>query len=211
MIIVLFGIAGSGKNTAADYIKLKYNNVRLISVADQIKKFFSVFFDVPFENINGISNHSRMWREVKSINILDKVHSPRNILCKIGDTLTSIYGKDFLIEQTLKGINLSGNNIYVFTDIRYKSQLDYLIKYYKDKLIIINIISDKLPFWYRYAESYNINGTYSPILDTIHQSEYDLVEYQSSDITIHKVTNLYGKIHKMNEQIDAILNSYSKL
>lgn len=209
MIICLTGLAGSGKNTVANYLNELIYNSEIISIGESLKEIVAVMCGVDIDMLRGNSKESRTWREKHnhkmSYIVGDKLMTPREILCKVADDYRMLYGEDvFMRMLSHKHFKEQSDKVYIISDLRYYSDYEYLKSICQD-IIVINVIRT-IPFWYTAAHDYNKGYIkYVPsCLDSVHPSERDLIgridyDYEiMNDDTVEKLRFRVMQIYSRN-------------
>lgn len=126
MIIAFCGFAGSGKDTAADYL-VDFHNFRRMSFAGPLKDAVSAIFGWDRKMLEGRTSHDRKLREQIDpwwANRLGIPHlTPRWILQHWGtDVLRSNFHSDIWIASLENKLRNNDRNI-VFTDSRFPNEM----------------------------------------------------------------------------------------
>lgn len=215
-IIGICGLAGSGKNTVADYICEKYENWQQLAFADSLKSAVANIFGWPLELVMGTDAEMRKKREevdkfwAKELNIQD--FTPRKALQLIGtDVFRDHFNKDFwticMKRKILKNVGHT-----VITDVRFPNEL----KMIRDMGgFVVQVIRGELPDWYREAEEINQRCIQQPFLprenliarssklSSIHPSEYSLAGMINPDYVIHND----GSLDDLNKNVDDMMKT----
>jgi hypothetical protein len=172
MIIGLCGAQGSGKDTVANILISEYGFVKL-TFASTLKDVVAILFSWPRELLEGLTEESRLWREIVDDFWSEKLSipsfTPRKALQMIGTDLFRIHFNNDIwisIVENKIGAMLKNNpnmNI-VISDCRFTNEFS-LIKQFSDSYIIM-ILREK---------NNSINKLY-------HSSETEWVNYNFDTI-----------------------------
>lgn len=128
MIIGLSGLAGSGKDTIANFFAEKHGFVRE-SFADALKDATSAIFSWPRELLEGDTNESRKWREEVDPYWSAKFGyaiTPRTMLQQFGTNICREHlNDDIWINCTEKKIQSNQKNRLdtIITDVRFPNEV----------------------------------------------------------------------------------------
>lgn len=117
MIYAFLGRKRSGKNTAADVLKSRLDEVGVtyheLAFATVMKKTLASMFNVPEELF-----HDQSKKETPCV--LGK-HTPRELLCWFGDMMRGKFGQDFFVKITRDIIveRLKEYDVVIVTDLRF--------------------------------------------------------------------------------------------
>lgn len=117
MIYAFLGRKRSGKNTCAEILKARLDEVGVsyheLAFADTMKKTLASMFNVPEELF-----HDQSKKETPCI--LGK-YSPRELLCWYGDMTKNKFGQDFFVKITREIITnkLKTVDVVIVTDLRF--------------------------------------------------------------------------------------------
>lgn len=201
MIIALCGFAGSGKNTAGEFLIEK--GFIQTSFAKPLKDVVSIIFDWQRDLLEGETKESRLFRETPDDFWSKKLGysvTPRYILQTIGTDVFRKYFSDNIwidcFEKQLEKNLSEGENIVV-TDVRFYNEFEFLKKY-NTKFIQINSPYSK-PTWYDIL----VNDFQLLKTMNIHSSEYEWFNNTNIKYFIENdssVENLYEKINAILEE-----------
>lgn len=130
-IICISGFEGSGKDTVASVLEKHYQFKRL-SFADNLKKALCVIFGWKFEDIQGLTKESRIWREQVDPFWAEELgqpdFTPRKALQLVGTNLfRNQLHPDIWIKSLKKEIIQTPGNI-VIVDGRFPNEIDAIQK-----------------------------------------------------------------------------------
>lgn len=117
MIYAFLGRKRSGKNTAADVLKSRLDEVGVtyheLAFADTMKRALAFMFNVPEELF-----HDQSKKETPCV--LGK-HTPRELLCWYGDMMRTRFGQDFFVNITIDIAieKLKTVDVVIITDLRF--------------------------------------------------------------------------------------------
>jgi hypothetical protein len=125
-LIGITGNIGSGKDTVGEAIAgwFRHEIVKL-SFATRLKQMLATMLDVPYEMMEGVTEHSRQWREEK---FEDLGCSPRDLMLTLGTE----WGRDMVHpdvwvllvqDQFDHGITPAGA---YFTDVRFENEAKWI-------------------------------------------------------------------------------------
>lgn len=205
MIIGLSGIAGSGKDSAANIIIKNHENWVKISFAKAMKDAVAAMYGLPRELLEGDTDKSREWREQPVEFWSNKLGienlTPRQILQFFGTGLVRTHvDPSFWVYRTeleIEKLTSEGKNILI-TDVRFPNEAD-MIKEHGGQ--IWHVFCGEVPEWFTNYKEERI------IPENVHESEYRWAE-TSPDVVIHperKGLDLLEKLvetaykHKINK------------
>lgn len=205
-IIGFSGLAGSGKDTAADYLINTYGDkyFRKLSFGDAVKDITAVAFGWDRKLLQGDTNESRTFREAKDefwSKVLQKDFTPRLALQYVGtDLFRNIIDPAFWIYSVQHKIESEKyDGTYLITDVRFPNEAD-MIHSLGGK--VYRIVRGDLPDWYLLAELYNMNKHLSDqeleIVKKIHPSERGLAGLEKEDEYIYND----GTLEEYQKKID---------
>lgn len=188
MIIGILGQKRCGKDTVCDYLVNNFN-FKKVAFADKIKEVASILFDLSEEELNGN----------KKEDILNDYNiSPREFYQKFGTEImqNDIYKylpklekkipkKLFWTVSTfnkIKKLQSEGHDNFCISDVRFKHEVDYIIK---NGGIIIKIIRKQ------------------SIVDDKHKSECEINKIESNNISYTIYNNNY--IQDLYKIVDTIM------
>jgi hypothetical protein len=130
MILGIYGFAGAGKDTVADYLQLHYGFTKL-SFAAILKDIVSIIFDWDRTMLEGSTVHSREWREqidnwwARRLNIPHL--TPRWVLQQIGtNVFRNCFHDDIWIAAVERQIQKYER--VIITDCRFENEFSMLHK-----------------------------------------------------------------------------------
>lgn len=143
-VIALVGEANSGKNTVADIIESKYNNVCTIAFADPIKCILSTMFGITVDKVNELKRDTKgKFKYISPIQTYCTGKSMRHLLQRLGtdtrekgDLPESIW-RDIALMK-LSEMMLNNASIAVVTDLRYIKEYEMLLENFDVEVIQIN-------------------------------------------------------------------------
>ena len=216
-IIGINGIAGSGKNTVADYICDKYENWKQMAFADTLKDVVATCFSWDKEMIYGNTPEARTKREEvdkfwsKELGIEN--FTPRMALQLIGtDLFRNKFNEHFWISSLKKKIKESLNHI-VITDLRFENEMN-MIRAMGGQ--VVQVVRGELPRWYEEAAEINVHCKEQPYLNAetlykrssaiaaVHPSEYALAGIIDPDYVIQNngtLDDLHKSVDKMMSEL----------
>lgn len=141
-VILLGGLARSGKNTTGDllFAKLKAagKKVEMVSFADELKSLCEAAFNPIIRDLEvtyGIKIEGD-FREKKS-----KFH--RSILKQVGTDLVRRANPGFWVEELLKRVLKSDNEYFIVTDFRFPNEYYTLVRSFEiADIITINVLRE---------------------------------------------------------------------
>lgn len=143
MIIGLTGFVGSGKTTAAKILQRDYN-FKELSFSFPLKKAICEIFDWSIEDMLGVTNESRSFRETKDEFWSEKLGfevTPRKMMTLLGtDIFRNNFDENLWIYSLEKQLNKKPNADYVISDCRFENEIALL----KNKgAFIVNVEKEK--------------------------------------------------------------------
>lgn len=151
MIIGLCGLAGSGKDTSANFIMEYNNSYQRLSFADAVKDVVALAFGWDRRLLQGDTQKSRDWREQE-----DPFWrmSPRKAMqLTATDCFRNIIRDDFWVKAVEKKIRDTPNQNYVITDVRFPNEVK-MIHQNGGEIWQIKRSEDN-PVWWGIAEKAN--------------------------------------------------------
>jgi adenylate kinase family enzyme len=135
MIIGLNGLAGSGKDTIADFLVENYN-FKKVSFATILKHIIAIIFSWNREKLDGLTEQDRLWRETtdewwsSALNIPN--FTPRYAMQNIGTNLfRHHFNENIWILSMQRKIEIflqnNSSNI-VITDCRFENEIEFVKK-----------------------------------------------------------------------------------
>ena len=202
MIIGLSGLIGSGKNTAADYLKKSHGFTQL-AFADALKDAVGVIFRWPRPLLEGDTDESRIFRETVdewwSRRLGIKHFTPRYALQYIGTDVFRQHFSDSIwilnVERKIESLQEHGYSVVV-TDVRFPNEIAAL-RSLGSKFLLISPVQK--PAWYDIAKgfpSYNLKQGMHELYPTVHESEYAWVsqQFDAEIVNSGTINDLYDRI-----------------
>lgn len=201
-IIGLVGFAGSGKNTAGNYL-ISQHGFRQLSFAGPLKDIASLMFGWPRAMVEGDTKESRNWREIPDkwwSNALGWEVTPRLVLQLLGtESGRNVFGENLWSSIVLNKIqNIYPNDDIVVIDCRFVNEIQSLTNIGGK---VYHIEREK-PIWFdvAYDERKNCNGgQMAAKFPKIHVSEWDWLQFYD-EIPIIKndgtINDLYEKVEE---------------
>lgn len=156
-LIGLCGLIGSGKGTVGDILVKDYG-FKQVSFGGPLKDAVSVMFNWPRHLLEGDTEQSRVWRELKDewwSKRLSMHITPRIVLQQFG---TEVMRKNFhddiwvaSVESKIESYKDFGVDVVV-TDARFPNEIE-MIK--KSGGVVIEVERGERPNWYDSAKRYN--------------------------------------------------------
>lgn len=205
MIIGIIGLAGSGKNTAGDYLVSK--GFKQDSFAAPLKDVTSAIFGWPRHLLEGDTKVSRDFREqidpYWSVKFGYDV-TPRHILQFIGtEVMRNSLHPDIWIDSMEKRIISNGCDM-VITDVRFPNEVEFIKSLNFGKIIRITRGEEK--DFYKNAIKINEEFDYGnkpdiPLhIDGVHYSEW-----ATAGMTVDYELDNSGNIQHLYDEIDKLL------
>lgn len=204
MIIGLSGLIGSGKNTAADYLKRSHGFTQL-AFADALKDTVGSVFSWPRPLLEGDTDESRIFRETIdqwwSRRLGIENFTPRYALQHIGTDVFRQHFNDSVwilnVERKIATLQEHGYSVVV-TDVRFPNELSAL-RQLGAKFLLISPVQK--PAWYDVAKgfpSYNLNQVMRELYPQVHASEYAWVQEQFDAEIVNSgtINELYDRIEE---------------
>ena len=192
-IIGFSGLAGSGKDTAADTLIKNSYKFRKISFGDAVKDVASVSFGWGRELLRGDTVESRQFREAKDefwSEALEKEFTPRLALQLIGtECFRNTIDNDFwvyVVKHRLSNSDYDGT--YLITDVRFPNEVKMI---HDLGGIVSRVKRGELPAWYIDAQKYNVAKSKGEEVDlpetlkNVHASERSLAGLCLEDFTLY--------------------------
>jgi len=117
MIIALTGLAGSGKDTAAEMIAKHLGDATIIALADTPKEMAAEHFGLPIEYFYN--------RDLKDAPLLEG-KSPREMMVNWFDKLFAKYGENYTLQMNIRKISEMKEKYVIVSDIRYPSEFKWV-------------------------------------------------------------------------------------
>ena len=197
LVIAISGWKRSGKDTAAGHLINKYGALRF-GFADTLKNMVSEQYSIPRDFCDNpdfkesplpeypVSSkdsftstlHNLLIKEFKPLN--DTLHWTPRAFCILEGSVKRATNPDYWVNKVIRNILSSDVNIFVISDLRYKSEIETLKKEFGSNLITLRL------------------NRFDSV-DSIDPSEIDLNDYVGFDFVIENkstVDNLYEKIDK---------------
>lgn len=192
-IIGFSGLAGSGKDTAADILCANNKKYKKISFGDAVKDVATAAFGWNRELLQGDTVESRQFRETRDefwSEALGKDFTPRLALQLIGtecfrNTIDNAFWV-FALKHRLQHSSFEGT--YLITDVRFPNEIKMIHDLGGE---VYRIKRGTLPSWYLDAERYNVAVAKGEIVElpeslkTVHASERSLAGLCLDDYTIY--------------------------
>lgn len=192
-IIGFSGLAGSGKDTAADTLIKNSYKFRKISFGDAVKDVASMSFGWSRELLQGDTVESRQFREAKDefwSEALGKEFTPRLALQLIGtECFRNTIDNDFwvyVVKHRLSNSDYDGT--YLITDVRFPNEVKMI---HDLGGIVYRVKRGELPAWYIDAQKYNVAKSKGEEVDlpetlkNVHASERSLAGLCLEDFTLY--------------------------
>jgi hypothetical protein len=204
LIIGISGFIGSGKNTAADYLKRSHGFTQL-AFADALKDAVGLVFGWPRYLLEGDTDESRIFRETidqwwgKRLGI--KNFTPRFALQHIGTDVFRQHFNDSVwilnVERKIATLQEHGYSVVV-TDVRFPNEVAALRSLGARFLLISPV---QKPAWYVIARgfsSYNLTQGMRELYPQVHTSEYAWVQEQFDAEIVNSgtINDLYDRIEE---------------
>lgn len=201
-LVAFTGVAGSGKDTAAQYL-MKHHGYEKLAFADTLKDVVATMFSWPRELLEGDTEESREFRETEDTNWSDMLKigaiTPRRILQEFG---TELFRNHFhpdiwvkcAIQKLYKTYYENPFKKIVITDLRFPNEADAIKHQFGGE--IYRIHRGNLPDWWPVAAlSPNQMPTFFP---KVHYSEYALAATRMQIIQNDgSISDLEDKLLKM--------------
>ena len=208
MIIGILGIAGSGKDTIADYLVENYN-YKKDSFAKSLKDATAVMFNWDREMLEGSTPESRAQREIPDQWWSEKLEmswSPRIALQHLGTNVLRKKFYDGIWLSSLENRLLTAKHNTVISDVRFPNEVE-LIR--RSNGILICVERGEQPEWQFTATQANRGESNSRIImqtkySDVHESEWAWSGTET-DYTIDNNSS-YSKLYK---QVDKIITTLS--
>jgi hypothetical protein len=212
LIIGISGLIGSGKNTAAYYLKNSCGYTQL-AFADALKDTVGSIFSWPRHLLEGDTDESRIFRETidawwgQRLGIEN--FTPRYALQHIGtDVFRQHFSDSIWILNVERKIGLLQEHGYsvVVTDVRFPNEMAAL-RSLGAKFLLISPVQK--PAWYDVARgftSYNITQGMRDLYPEVHASEYAWVQEQFDAEIVNN-----GTINDLYDRVEAQLKVWGKV
>lgn len=178
VVVGFAGFAGSGKDTAADYLVNNYGFTK-ISFADAVKDVLAIVFCWDRDMLEGKTSQSRKWREevdeawAEALNIPD--FTPRKAMQMVGTDLFRKFISDEIwvlnVVQKILKVFAEGGDV-VIADCRFPNEIDMVKCFQGD---VIEVSRGDQPEWYNTAVYAN-RGSETDLnkmnATGVHQSEW---------------------------------------
>jgi len=135
VIVALTGLAGVGKDTAAEIVAEILGGAAIMALADLPKEMAAVHFDIPVHYFHD--------RDLKDTPLSATGKSPRSMLVGMWDELFEERGKDFTLQLNLRKMNdiLRTEKNLVISDVRYPIEFDWVDN---ECITLLNIQRDNI-------------------------------------------------------------------
>lgn len=156
-MVAFCGFAGSGKNTAADYVVRTQTPARRLAFADALKDAVAAVFQWDRAMLEGETDASRHWRETvdpRWSDALGRKITPRRVLQEVG---TDVFRQHFHHDIWLLALEarLQPDTLHVITDARFANEMQWITNHngmivwvYRPTDILHTALS---PHWYQHA------------------------------------------------------------
>lgn len=204
MIIGLSGLIGSGKNTAADYLKRSHGFTQL-AFADALKDTVGNIFRWPRHLLEGDTDESRIFRETIdewwSRRLGIKNFTPRYALQHIGTDVFRQHFNDSIwilsVESKIADLQEHGYSVVV-TDVRFPNEMSALRSLGARFLLISPV---QKPAWYDVARGFTSDNLAQGMRDlypSVHASEYAWVsqEFDAEIVNSGTINDLYDCVEE---------------
>ena len=209
MIIGICGLIGSGKGTVGDI--LVEQGFKKVSFADKLKDGVSTIFGWDRELLEGDTDESRQWRELKDdfwSNETQMEITPRLVLQLFGTDCLRNGFYDGVWVSLLKKHILDNPGDYVIPDVRFRNEQN-MIRDLGGK--VWQVKRGKDPVWFQRAIHDNANPDTSNLMHgfDVHESEYKWIDVNTrfdsilhnegtiaelEQLVLHEITNLPRQI-----------------
>ena len=204
MIIGLSGLIGSGKNTAAHYLKRSHGFTQL-AFADALKDTVGNIFRWPRHLLEGDTDESRIFRETIdqwwSRRLGIKNFTPRYALQHIGTDVFRQHFSDSIwilnVESKIADLQEHGYSVVV-TDVRFPNEMSALRNLGARFLLISPA---QKPAWYDVARglpSDNLTQGMRDLYPSVHANEYAWVQEQFDAEIVNSgtINDLYDRVEE---------------
>lgn len=199
LIFGMCGLAGSGKDTAANYIEQHYQALGLktarIKFATALKDIASILFSLDRQKLEGMTPEDREWREQPLEDWSKRLGhevTPRILLQELGtDVLRTHFHQNIWVDclaMKIQSPEYEDVDVFVITDCRFPNELQWLA----DTGAYMFEVRRFEPQWYL---DYVNNGT---IPEGIHVSEYAWIN------PLHALKERYYKVGFVDCTIDQL-------
>lgn len=199
LIFGMCGLAGSGKDTAANYVEQHYQSLGLktarVKFATALKDIASILFSLDRQKLEGITPEDREWREQELPEWSEKLEhpvTPRILLQILGTDILRTYLHPNIwvscLDMKLKSPEYEDIDVFVITDCRFPNELQWLA----DTGAYMFEVRRFEPQWYL---DYINNGT---IPEGIHISEYAWIN------PLHALKERYFKVGFLDCNIEQL-------
>lgn len=197
LIFGMCGLAGSGKDTAANFIEQHYQSLGLktarIKFATALKDITATLFSLDRQKLEGITPEDRDWREQELEGWSQKLGrsvTPRSLLQILGTDVLRTYLHPNIwvdcLDMKIKSPEYEDVDVFVITDCRFPNELEWLFSIGAYMFEVRRFEPD----WYK---NY-INNDIVP--ENIHISEYAWIK------PLHSLTERYYKVGSLDCTID---------
>ena len=207
--IGLSGFARSGKDSAADYISLKYGHQK-VSFSTPMKEalvrlnpLIRIVDPMDSDTMGGSTLAEAVdvfgWEDLKQV-------SPdvRGYIQRMGPEVgRQMFGNDVWVNRTFDEID--GERLVVFADVRFQNEIAYIQKHGG---YVVRVKRGDEPDWYKIAEE--ANAGFQKAKNTmrdlgIHQSEWDWIG-SKFDAEIHN----NGTLDDLGKSVESLLRNLRK-
>ncbi len=120
MIIGLLGAAGSGKSTAANYLRTRWN-ATVYSLAAPLKELVAKAFDLRYEQVWGTQEDKETVDQRYNV-------TPRWLLQRIGtEGCRAVFGQNVWTDALLRRIDLENPRFAVIEDVRFRNEAERIM------------------------------------------------------------------------------------
>jgi hypothetical protein len=197
LFIGISGKLGSGKDTAAEYIRLRFDHGRKVVIcrfADRLKQMTAVLTSTPVD-----IQYTREGKQVVPPGFADSLGTLQQ---KLGMAMREYIHRDVWVHATLSpylsGPDPSGAAVAVIVpDVRFQNEAQFIKEHGG---ILLRIEGD--PTGVRRSDSANADAR-----DLNHISETDLDAYQGFDAVIYND----GSLEQLHERLDEVMAKFIPL
>jgi hypothetical protein len=219
MLIGTVGFIGGGKGAVADILVESYG-FKKESFASTVKDATAAVFGWPRELLEGDTEFSRKWREVRDPEWSEALDypdfSPRIALQLMGtEAGRNVFGSNLWTHATLKRCKNENHPHFVLADTRFKNEIAAIRK---AGGLIVRVTRGDDPEWYKEAVHYcastprDLYGNALPKLkkapsipDDLHQSEWDWIGTEF-DFVIYND----GTLADLKSNVDVMMSDINK-
>lgn len=189
-VILVSGLARSGKDTVSDYMLQKMLergiNVSKLSFAQPMKEILADTFDIGLNTLDTLKNNNT----IRKVRVVDTVRKQvllstdfRNILQRFGtEAMKKQFGDDVWVELAHKKLH---TDFTIISDLRFKSEWEYFMRQPDVNVISVKVYSNM-------TEDTNDS----------HISERDLINFDFR----HTIRNDYNNLEITKRKVDALVD-----